>query len=502
MDLILNKGNDITKKSFTLNRQQFHRDGLILNVHHTDNNSRRLRFMYTCFNASGDLIASADSKGNLFLIDITRRKFWGLPTVDSCTLLQFSSYRECEILIGLKTNSIIIMNFEIGTIKGNLIGHKSVPNNISFSRCTFCLTSSKTEAIVWDLQNNLKLKILSLETGALLKHVSFLPHSNHIIGCYTDDMMNIWEFGTFRILRVIPHSIWNNMNIKYFAISCDGAVMAVSSNNPVLAVYSLKNLKLLKFIELPEHVKSIKFLKFITLKDNLRSILAILSGDGIILFLDTLKNIIISELKAQHEIIKFDHVDLNIFLSCVLCTGYIQIFDITPYTEKPIKVPALTEKKLKFKFQQRTSPSKIEELKEEMDDVLNIDKLRSILKEFGEYPETYRTLIWEQLLQLPNNTVVYDGIRKYQVQNVFQNIDVEYRANNRSTKFLKILLSNLVTWCGFFAHVHYLPVFVYPFLKVFQNRPIVCFEAIATILCKYGSHFFLSSFSLKNIHPK
>lgn len=126
-----------------------------------------------------------------------------------------------------------------------------------------------------------------------------------------------------------------------------------------------------------------------------------------------------------------------------------------------------------------------------MNEMLNIDKLRCILKEYGEYPESYRTMIWEQLLHLPHNKSVYDAIIKYQTHNAFENLDKDYPIENRSFKSLRCLLNNLVAWCGFFSNVYYLPVFVYPFVKVFQNKPIVCFEAVATILCKYYHYIWL-----------
>lgn len=144
---------------------------MILRIHHTDNNAQRLRFLYSCFNEAGNLLASADNNGNLFFINIVSCKFWGLPIVHSCTLLRFSSYKASEILIGQKSNEILIINFDNGIITSKLFGHASPPTNISFSNSVNCLTSSKTEAIIWNLQEKTKLKILTLEEGSLLSYV-------------------------------------------------------------------------------------------------------------------------------------------------------------------------------------------------------------------------------------------------------------------------------------------------------------------------------------------
>ncbi|XP_045475466.1 TBC1 domain family member 31 [Harmonia axyridis] len=491
MDLRVKSTGEIRKKSFTLNPRPL--DGLILRIHHTDTESQKLRFLHTCFNDEGNILASSDNNGNLFFINITSRKFWGLPVVNSCTLLQFSSFKTCEILIGQRSNEIFIVNSENGVITAKLFGHASPPNNISFSSCVYCLTSSKTEAIIWNLQDNSKLKILALEEGSLLSYVSFLPNSNHIIGCYTDNLINVWEIGSFKVLRAIPATTWRNINIKNFTLSYDGSFMALSGNDPCIAIYSLKAWKVLKFVNMPEYVKTIRFLKFISYKKSTNPILGILSGHGVLSFFDLLEDIIISELKTQNEILKVDHSGPNLFLGCLISTGEIEIYDLSMFVEKPAKVTALTKKKMKLKLHQKIPPNKVVEFKDELEEMLNIDKLRLILKEYGEYPENYRMMIWEQLLQLPYNKTVYDAIIKYQAHKAFENLDKEYPMENRSFKSLRCLLNNLVTWCGFFSHVYYLPVFVYPFVKVFQNKPMVCFEAVATILlnwCQYWFEYF------------
>lgn len=47
------------------------------------------------------------------------------------------------------------------------------------------------------------------------------------------------------------------------------------------------------------------------------------------------------------------------------------------------------------------------------------------------------------------------------------------------------LLSCLAHWSSIFAEVKFLPLFVFPFVKVFKNDPFVCFEVVTTIISKY-----------------
>lgn len=118
---------------------------------------------------------------------------------------------------------------------------------------------------------------------------------------------------------------------------------------------------------------------------------------------------------------------------------------------------------------------------------MQIDKLKLILKEFGQYPEMYRTKIWEELLQLPNNIDQYNSIIDHVTDAIaFDNLYEMYPMVQKPLlKNLKKLLNNLITWCPFFANVSYLPILVFPFVKVFHNKPIACFEAMCTILGTY-----------------
>lgn len=117
--------------------------------------------------------------------------------------------------------------------------------------------------------------------------------------------------------------------------------------------------------------------------------------------------------------------------------------------------------------------------------MLDVDKLRAIVKEYGEYPEAYRLKIWTQLLQLPNNKQLYNSFINHTSHNSFETLAIDFPLENKlALQNLRKLLSNLLSWCPHFAHVTYLPILVFPFMKIFQNEPVVCFEAVCTIIRK------------------
>lgn len=44
------------------------------------------------------------------------------------------------------------------------------------------------------------------------------------------------------------------------------------------------------------------------------------------------------------------------------------------------------------------------------------------------------------------------------------------------------VLSALAHWSAIFGETEYLPLLAFPFVKLFQNNPLVCFEVTATVI--------------------
>lgn len=64
--------------------------------------------------------------------------------------------------------------------------------------------------------------------------------------------------------------------------------------------------------------------------------------------------------------------------------------------------------------------------------MLHVDKLKSILKEFGQYPDNYRLLIWKNILQLPCNTAAFEALVNKGSHVVSEIITEMYPLENKS----------------------------------------------------------------------
>uniref|UniRef100_A0A2K6A8E7 TBC1 domain family member 31 n=1 Tax=Mandrillus leucophaeus TaxID=9568 RepID=A0A2K6A8E7_MANLE len=129
--------------------------------------------------------------------------------------------------------------------------------------------------------------------------------------------------------------------------------------------------------------------------------------------------------------------------------------------------------------------------KNELPDGLNKKRLQILLKGYGEYPTKYRMFIWRSLLQLPENHTAFSSLIDKGTHVTFLNLQKKYPIKSR--KLLRVLqrtLSALAHWSVIFSDTPYLPLLAFPFVKLFQNNQLICFEVIATLIINWCQHWF------------
>uniref|UniRef100_A0A8D2HIP9 TBC1 domain family member 31 n=1 Tax=Urocitellus parryii TaxID=9999 RepID=A0A8D2HIP9_UROPR len=127
----------------------------------------------------------------------------------------------------------------------------------------------------------------------------------------------------------------------------------------------------------------------------------------------------------------------------------------------------------------------------ELSDGLNKKRLQILLKGYGEYPTKYRMFIWRALLQLPENHTAFSSLIDKGIHEAFINLQKQYPIKSR--KLLRVLqrtLSALAHWSAIFSDTPYLPLLAFPFVKLFQNNQLICFEVVATLIINWCQHWF------------
>ncbi|KAK5648993.1 hypothetical protein RI129_003885 [Pyrocoelia pectoralis] len=472
------------------------KDGLFLQVHNTIQKGRikqTTRFIHVCFDKQGNILVASDHTGNIILIDLNRDKFWVLPAINSCTVLKFSAHNCGEIIVGVQTGALYIVNIDTGDITGELLCHNYPVVEISFSHPHICLTASKKEAVVWDLRSNSKIQVLSLLENCILKHVLFTPVVGDILACFDDNSIVVWKYGTYEVSKEIHSKSLHS--IKSITFTRNGRAMVLADHQPQLTVFMMDTWAIRDTLALPDYITSIRKITFLpqVFDGGANKILGILSGGGVLYFYNMETEEIINKISTNAEITKFDCSVDGKYVSCLLHSGELYLYSGIQYTKTKARISTTTVAQRAPKKRESVIRKKLSELanvQKQMNEYLAIDRLVAILKEFGEYPDSYRSKIWAQLLQLPNNKKQYNNFINHGSSTPFENLHLD---NKLALLSLKKLLSNITSWCPHFAHVTYMPVFVFPFMKIFQKEPIICFEAVCSIIlnwCQYWFEYF------------
>ena len=58
------------------------------------------------------------------------------------------------------------------------------------------------------------------------------------------------------------------------------------------------------------------------------------------------------------------------------------------------------------------------------------------------------------------------------------------------------VLSALAHWAAIFGETEYLPLVAFPFVKLFQNNPLLCFEVVATVIGTYSTYYLTKTLRL------
>jgi hypothetical protein len=126
-----------------------------------------------------------------------------------------------------------------------------------------------------------------------------------------------------------------------------------------------------------------------------------------------------------------------------------------------------------------------------MNTIMPIARLLPILKEFGEYPEKYRAMIWKTILKLPHDQISFTRLLKKGPHSCVEKYGKQYSlVDQKALNHLSIIVSCLAHWTPIFAYIDFLPKFVFPFLKIFKGDLLLSFELISTVLNNHCQLWF------------
>ncbi|KAM5211400.1 TBC1 domain family member 31 isoform 3-T3 [Hipposideros larvatus] len=508
------------------------RDGIIVNIIHTTSDylPKVLRFLNMAFDSSGDCLIAGDHQGNIYVFDLSGNRFNLVQrTAQACTALAFNLRRKSEFLVALADYSIKCFDTVTKELISWMRGHESSVFSISVHASgRYAITTSSDTAQLWDLDTFQRKRKLNILQSVGIQKVFFLPLSNTILSCFKDNSIFAWECDTLFCKYQLPAPPESSSILyKVFAVTRDGRILAAGGKSNHLHLWCLEAKQLFRIIQMPTKVRAIRHLEFLpdSFDAGSNQVLGVLSQDGIMRFINVQTCKLLFEIGSLDEGISSAVISPHgRYIASVMENGSLNIYSVQALTQEINKPPPplvkviedlpkskLTSGDLKIKVTtgrvQRPAKSRekqiqtrilkqdltghFENKENELSDGLNKKRLQILLKGYGEYPTKYRMFIWRSVLQLPENHTAFSSLMDKGIHVAFLNLQKKYPIKSR--KLLRVLqrtLSALAHWSAIFSDTPYLPLLAFPFVKLFQNNQLICFEVVATLIINWCQHWF------------
>ncbi|XP_063582347.1 TBC1 domain family member 31 isoform X11 [Pongo abelii] len=408
-------------------------------------------------------------------------------------------------------------------------GHESSVFSISVHASgKYAITTSSDTAQLWDLDTFQRKRKLNIRQSVGIQKVFFLPLSNTILSCFKDNSIFAWECDTLFCKYQLPAPPESSSILyKVFAVTRDGRILAAGGKSNHLHLWCLEARQLFRIIQMPTKVRAIRHLEFLpdSFDAGSNQVLGVLSQDGIMRFINIQTCKLLFEIGSLNEGISSSAISPHgRYIASIMEDGSLNIYSVQALTQeinKPppplvkviedlpknklsssdlkrkvtsgrVQQPAKSrESKIQTRILKQDLTGDFESKKNELPDGLNKKRLQILLKGYGEYPTKYRMFIWRSLLQLPENHTAFSTLIDKGTHVAFLNLQKKYPIKSR--KLLRVLqrtLSALAHWSVIFSDTPYLPLLAFPFVKLFQNNQLICFEVIATLIINWCQHWF------------
>ncbi|XP_072316547.1 TBC1 domain family member 31 [Eucyclogobius newberryi] len=487
--------------------------------------AKTVRFLHVAFDTTGESFIAGDHHGNIYVFDIGRNRFRLVQkTGQAGTALAFTLRRTSEFLVALADYTLKCFDKDTKQLVSWMRGHERAVSYISVhSSGRYAITTSSDTAQLWDLDTFQRKRKLNVRQSVGIQRVFYLPHSNTILSCFSDDSIFAWESDTLVCKYQLPvPDCGPGISYKAFAVTSDGKNLVSAGRSNLLHLWCLENKQLIQVIQMPSQVRTIRQLEFLphALDSGANQTLGVLSQDGVMRFINIHTCRLLFQIGSpDNALTSVDVCPNGRHVVAIMDNGGINIYSLQSLTDELNQPPhsqvvAVKHKKAdqtvpKVKVQsgavhkpvpssgRRTEakilrPSGVSDDKEnELPAGLNRKRLVAMLKEFGEYPAKYRMFVWRTLLFLPENYAAYGSLTDKGLHVAHLSLHDKYPIKSQKLqRGLQRVLSALAHWAAIFGEVEYLPLVAFPFVKLFQNNPLLCFEVVATVIVNWCQHWF------------
>uniref|UniRef100_A0A671LYG0 TBC1 domain family member 31 n=2 Tax=Sinocyclocheilus anshuiensis TaxID=1608454 RepID=A0A671LYG0_9TELE len=488
--------------------------------------TKTVRFLQVAFDTTGESFLAGDHHGNIYVFDISRNRFKLVQkTGQACTALAFNLRRTTEFLVALADYSIKCFDKDTRQPVSWMRGHEGAISSLSIhSSGSYAISTSSDTAQLWNLDTFKRKRKLNVRQSVGIQKVFFLPHSNTILSCFSDDSIFAWESDTLFCKYELPvPQDGPRIHYRTFAVTQDGKTLAAAGRSNLVHLWCLDSRQLLRVIQMPPKVKTVRFVDFLpdSFDGGSNQILGVLSQDGILRFINIQSCKQFFEIGSHEDAITLAAIcPKGHHIVAVMDSGALRIYDVRSLTPEISKPPQpLLKRVTKGKSSEgsclkrkvyagagqhvKTSGRRIQskvllsavftldDKENDLPNGLNKKRLQALLRAFGEYPAKYRMFIWRSLLHLSENHAAFSSLTDKGLHSAYVCLQEHYPIkSHKLQRGLQRVLSALAHWAAVFGETDYLPLLAFPFVKLFQNNPLICFEVVATVIVNWCQHWF------------
>ncbi|KAM6968049.1 TBC1 domain family member 31 [Aplochiton taeniatus] len=490
--------------------------------------SKIVRFLHVAFDTTGDSFLAGDHHGNIYVFDISRNRFRLVQkTGQACTALAFNLRRTTEFLVAMADYSIKCFDKDTKQLVSWMRGHEGAVSWLSVHGSgRYAISTSADTAQLWDLDTFQRKRKLNIRQSIGIQRVFFLPLSNTILSCFSDDSIFAWESESLSCKYQLPVPDQGpRICYKAFTVTRDGKTLAAGGRSNLLHLWCLDGRQLLRVVQMPPKVRTVRQLDFLSdsFDGGASQTLGVLSQDGVMRFINIHSCKLLFSIGSPDDAITSATVSPNgRHVAAIMDSGGVNVYSVQSLTQEHNKPPPPQVKvvsggnggdpwglKVKVKSEGVRRPAKTsgrrvntkilrppaasmaEDKENDLPDGLNKKRLVALLKAFGEYPAKYRMFVWRSLLRLPENHAAYSSLTDKGLHSAYLSLQHAYPIkNHKLQRGLQRVLSALAHWSAIFGEAEYLPLVAFPFVKLFQNNPLLCFEVVATVIVNWCQHWF------------
>ena len=426
-------------------------------------------FLHCSWNSSGSECLVSDSRGDILHLNVKTNRWKVITNLKpSPCSIEFALKRRDEFLVGLTDSQVKCLNTR-GELVSIMGGHESVVNQIRVSPDgTHAITISSEKAQMWNLSTFEHLRTLAVKPDCPMVDIRFIDAELTMLTAFADSSLFLWKGTPCQFQMTTPKDV--RFRITRVVYSKEAQKIYTAGKGEFIHVFCLKARKITSIMQ----ISGVRQVKDMAIVNGMPEHLFVLCDNQVKLMNVTECNIETTLNPANEPCFKISTG--GEWFSLCKDNGTFEIFhlptlkaDICPLESelKTETISNVSRKGMKHLPKAQISTGRINTNPELAAEDLDKDKLRAVLNGFGEFPQAYRFLIWRRLLRIPGNNSAYESLLSRGQHPGMKDFDQKYPIkSNRIARAMDKCLNCIGHWNSIFLELDYVPVLVFPFVKV------------------------------------